>query len=417
MYLALYNFFGFLFRSTFSFVAFWNEKAKKGILGRRDQKAKLNLIPQEKSIWMHCASLGEFEQGRPIVEAIKQKHPSKKLIVSFFSASGHEATRNYELADQILYLPFDGKESAAEFIEYVNPELVIWVKYEYWFWFLKILKEKQIPVLLISAHFRNTQPFFKWYGGLHLQMISCFNHIFIQSEESIFLVKKILSQNQFTIVGDTRFDRVIALREEHKKLPDFVLEFLNDEFCVVAGSTWPEDELQLIHFNNVNSSVKFIIVPHEIDTDSIKEVKQRFKNHHLYSELLAGSEVNTNISVMIVDKIGVLSRLYQYADIAYIGGGFNESGIHNSLEAAVWGTAIVFGPVFQKFLEANQLIEIGAAETINNPVELENVLNKLFNDQNLLETKKQLSKAYVARNQGATKKILDYIQENRLLIN
>jgi 3-deoxy-D-manno-octulosonic-acid transferase len=366
---------------------------------------------------MHCASLGEFEQGRPVVEALIKKYPSKKIIISFFSASGYEAAKKYQLADQILYLPFDGKHSSEHFIKYVNPEIVIWIKYEYWYWYLTILKEKKIPILLVSAHFRLGQPFFKWYGGLFKKMLNSFTQVFVQHQESASLIKDILPEDKLTISGDTRFDRVLTLRENSEALPDFINEFLGNRFCVVAGSTWPEDELQINHFEKMNPSIKLFIVPHEVDAVSIKDVQQRFNNHILYSELLAGKTLDTEQNVMIVDKIGVLSRLYKYADIAYIGGGFNESGIHNTLEAAVWGTAIVFGPVYEKFIEAKQLIELGAAKSISTPVELDAAFNEIIANKELLVKKKLISKNYVATNRGATDKILEYIQEKRLLTN
>ena len=417
MALIIYNSFGFLFRLAFRFVALWNEKAKKGLVGRRSQKIKFQNPNSEKTIWMHCASLGEFEQGRPIVEALLKRYPSKKLIISFFSASGHEAAKNYELAEQIFYLPFDGKHSSSDFINHVNPEIVIWVKYEYWFWYLTILKERKIPVLLVSAHFRYSQPFFKWYGGLYIEMLNSFTHVFVQHQESLSLIKNILPEKKLTISGDTRFDRVLALKENHEALPDFINEFVGDHLCIVAGSTWPEDELQIMHFEKANPTIKFFIVPHEVDEASIKEVQRRFENHILYSELVAGKTLGTENNVMVVDKIGMLSTLYQYADIAYIGGGFNESGIHNSLEAAVWGTAIVFGPVYEKFIEAKKLIELGAANSISTPIELEATINEIIGNQELLKNKKIISRDFVASNRGATDKILDYIQENRLLIN
>ena len=417
MALIIYNSFGFLFRLAFRFVASWNEKAKKGLVGRRSQKIKFQNPNSEKTIWMHCASLGEFEQGRPVVEALLKRYPSKKLIISFFSASGHEAAKNYELAEQIFYLPFDGKHSSSDFINHVNPEIVIWVKYEYWFWYLTILKERKIPVLLVSAHFRHSQPFFKWYGGLYVEMLNSFTHVFVQHPESLSLIKNILPEKKLTISGDTRFDRVLALKENHEALPDFINEFVGDHLCIVAGSTWPEDELQIMHFEKANPTIKFFIVPHEVDEASIKEVQRRFEKHILYSELVEGKTLGTANNLMVVDKIGILSTLYQYADIAYIGGGFNESGIHNSLEAAVWGTAIVFGPVHEKFVEAKKLIELGAANSISTPIELEATLNEIINDQELLKNKKIISRDFVASNRGATDKILDYIQENRLLIN
>ena len=412
-----YVFFTFLFRIAFAFVALFNVKARKGLMGRRTQSNKQKQINKEKTIWMHCASLGEFEQGRPIAEALKKLHPNKKLIISFFSASGYEAVKNNKLADEVLYLPFDGKISSSKFIRYVNPALVVWVKYEYWYWYLTTLRKQEIPVLLVSAHFRESQPFFKWYGGLHREMLKCFTQVFIQNEDDISLLKKLLPVEKYAAVGDTRFDRVLALREKHDPLPSFIQDFITQDFCIVAGSTWPEDELQLIHFTKTSKDIKFIIVPHEVDEDSIKEVEERFPSHIKYSTLQKGGANDSQSNILIVDTIGVLSRLYQFADIAYIGGGFNESGIHNSLEAAVWGTAIVFGPVYEKFSEAKELIELDVATSVTTPVELDNIFNKIIKDKNILLAKKQKSAQFVQDKQGATNKIIQYVQENRLLIS
>lgn len=412
-----YVFFTFLFRIAFAFVALFNAKARKGLMGRRTQNNKLKQKNIEKTIWMHCASLGEFEQGRPIAETLKKLHPHKKLIISFFSASGYEAVKNNTLADEVLYLPFDGKITSSKFIEYINPAIVIWVKYEYWYCYLTALKKNNIPVLLVSAHFRESQPFFKWYGGLHREMLSCFTQVFIQNDDDILLLEKLLPTTKYSVVGDTRFDRVLALKEKHEPLPTFIQDFIAQDFCIVAGSTWPEDELQLMHFTKSSKGVKFIIVPHEVDEDSIKEVEERFPTNIKYSNLQKSVTNDSESNILIVDTIGVLSRLYQYADIAYIGGGFNESGIHNSLEAAVWGTAIVFGPVYEKFAEAKELIEIDVATSVSTPIELDAIFNKIIGDKDILLAKKQKAAQFVQAKQGATDKIIHYVDEKRLLIS
>ncbi len=393
----------------------WNQKAKKGIVGRTIRKNVHHQQTPSKTIWMHCASLGEFEQGRPIVEALKKAFPQYNLVISFFSASGYEVASKYPLADRVVYLPFDGKNSSAAFIDEVNPAIVIWVKYEYWYWYLSTLKKQGIPLLLVSAYFRQGQPFFKWYGGLHREMLSCFTHLFIQNDDSEILIKDLLPLKNYSVVGDTRFDRVIALKNQHEALPGFVSAFAGDNVCVVAGSTWPEDELQLMHFVKANPQMRFFIVPHEIDQESIEEVRIRFPQHLMYTDLLSNDTINQQVNVVIVDTIGVLSRLYQYSKVAYIGGGFNESGIHNCLEAAVWGNALVFGPVFEKFAEAKALVNLGAATSIGNPVELDQTFNELLSKQALLEEKRNISKQFVENNKGATSSIVQFIQEKRLL--
>jgi 3-deoxy-D-manno-octulosonic-acid transferase len=363
---------------------------------------------------MHCASLGEFEQGRPIIEQIKKDYPSYKMLLTFFSPSGYEVRKNYSGADGIFYLPLDGKKNANKFIEIVNPSLVIWVKYEYWYYYLTALQQKNIPTVLVSAIFRESQPFFKWYGGLWKKILQSFDKIFVQNEYSISLLKSIEMHENAVLAGDTRFDRVIAIAENKCPLPYELIQFCKNKKVIVAGSTWEEDEEELVHYARTHEHIKFIIAPHEIDEERLSDIKIMFKNAIYFSEFV---KENANAQVIIIDNIGMLSSLYDLADVAYIGGGFNDAGIHNILEAAVYGKPIVFGPVYEKFSEANDLVDRGGAFSIENALELETLLDKLLSGNELLKNTSEISKKYVYEKQGATNIIVNYLYKKRLLTN
>lgn len=363
---------------------------------------------------MHCASLGEFEQGRPIIEQIKKDFPSYKILITFFSPSGYEVRKNYSGADGIFYLPLDGKKNANAFIEIVKPSLVIWVKYEYWYYYLTALQQKNIPVVLVSAIFRESQPFFKWYGGLWKNILQSFEKIFVQNEYSISLLKNIEMHENAVLAGDTRFDRVISIAENKKTLPDALLQFCKNKKVIVAGSTWEEDEEALVHYARIHEQIKFIIAPHEIDEERLLGLKKMFKNTIYFSEFIKG---NVNAQVIIIDNIGILSSLYELADVAYIGGGFNDSGIHNILEAAVYGMPIIFGSEYEKFIEAVDLVDRESAFSVENALELESLLDRLLGDEELLKNIAEISKNYVNEKRGATNLIVQYLYEKRLLIN
>jgi 3-deoxy-D-manno-octulosonic-acid transferase len=398
-------------------VSLWNKKAGQWLNGRKANPitASLGFGPHQ-TVWMHCASLGEFEQGRPLLEAVKAQHPGCKIILTFFSPSGYEIRKNYTGADKIMYLPMDGQVSSKKFIEAVNPTLVLWVKYEYWYYYLHELRKKNIPVLLVSGIFRTSQPFFKWYGSFWKKVLGSFEHLFVQTENSKNLLASININNNITVTGDTRFDRVIAIAEQWEPLSEMVQQFCKGHTVIVAGSTWEEDEEELIHYARTYPHIRFIFAPHEISEARIKDLQEEFPQGILYSSLMnrqAGTVINSN--VLIIDNIGMLSRLYKCASIAYVGGGFNQSGIHNILEAAVYGKPVVFGPVYEKFAEARDLVEKEGAFSFNTAIELEALLNKLLNDEELLKQTGFISKNYVYSQRGATQKIMDYIQRNRLL--
>ena len=375
---------------------------------------KQNIPINDKVIWMHCASLGEFEQGRPIIEAIKKEYPAYKILLTFFSPSGYQIRKDYNKADAVFYLAMDTKKNATQFINIVQPNFVIWVKYEYWYHYLTTLNSKNIPLFLVSAKFRNTQPFFKWYGSLWLKILKSFTHIFLQKDERSLQLLKNINFNNATIIGDTRFDRVAAIATQVNILPPEITTFCKNEKVIVAGSTWEEDEELLMHYAKVHPQIKFIIAPHDIDLERIAEVKKIFKTATTFSEMMQGKKVN---QILIIDNIGMLSQLYSLANIAFIGGGFNDSGIHNILEAAVYGKPIIFGPVYEKFTEAVDLINAGGAYSIESAIALETLLDKLYSDNTLLENASKVSKQYVFKMQGATQEFIKYLQENRLLIN
>jgi 3-deoxy-D-manno-octulosonic-acid transferase len=362
----------------------------------------------EKVIWMHCASLGEFEQGRPVLEKIKTQFPHHKIILTFFSPSGFEIRKNYNKVNAVFYLPIDGKKNAQNFIDIIQPSLVIWVKYEYWFYYLTILKERNIPVVLVSAIFRNTQPFFKWYGGLWKKILNCFDVIFVQNENSITLLKTIGDLQNLILAGDTRFDRVIDIVENKTFLPKDLLQFCENKQVIVAGSTWEDDEQVLVHYARSHKDVQFIIAPHETDDERIVEIEKLFVGAVRYSDFIAGKEAT---QVIIIDNVGMLSKLYELATIAYIGGGFNDSGIHNILEAAVYGKPIIFATEYEKFKEAIDLVDAKGAFSIENAIELEVLLDKFFADNLALENASNICKKYVYEKQGATEKIIEYLRQ------
>lgn len=348
-----------------------------------------------------------------MLEGLKRKYPDYPIVLTFFSPSGYEIRKDYPLADKVLYLPIDSNAHAKEFIKKVNPALVLWIKYEYWYYFLNQLHQQRIPVLLISGIFRLSQPFFKFYGKFWKRMLNNFNHLFVQDENSKQLLAAIGFSNEATVAGDTRFDRVLEITHHPKPLPE-IAAFCNHQKVIVAGSTWDEDEEVWAHYTRKHPEIKFIIAPHEVDADNIRRIKMLFPNACLYSSF---QPEKTNCHILIIDNIGMLSKLYAYAHITYIGGGFRDSGIHNTLEAAAYGKPVIFGPVYQKFREAVMLIETGAAVSILSALELEKLVDILWSDINKIQEMGTASYTYVKENAGATEKIITYIQENRLLIN
>lgn len=416
MHLFIYNLFCKLYLLGIHIVALWNRKAAAWKKGRQNWSSRLENISLKSAnsftIWMHCASLGEFEQGRPVLEALKSQYPSAKIVLTFFSPSGYEIRKNYSGADLVIYLPMDSKKNARKFIELINPQLVLWVKYEYWYHYLTQLKKRNIPVLMVSGIYRPGQTFFKPWGRLHRYMLDAFTHFFVQNESSASLLQSIhIHEEKITVTNDTRFDRVAAIAKEAKNFPA-VQSFCNGYQIIVAGSTWEADEEILSHYINVNNSIRFIIAAHEVDEEHLKDIEQLFKNTVRYSELIKNPAAVVTAHTLIIDNIGMLASLYQYASITYIGGGFNKSGIHNTLEAAVYGKPVVFGPVYEKFAEAKAMVEKQIAYSVSTALELEEVLNLLFKDEALYKKTCREAGEYVQSQTGATEKIMLFITEN-----
>ncbi|MGZ5222296.1 MAG: 3-deoxy-D-manno-octulosonic acid transferase [Chitinophagaceae bacterium] len=360
-------------------------------------------------MWIHCASAGELEQGKPVIEALKNNFPSHKILLSLFSPSGYAVAIKYQLADIVTYLPADTRSNAKRIFDIIKPELVIFVKYEYWFHHLSVVAFHHVPLLLVSAIFRKEQIFFRGYGKFFIQILFLFRKIFVQDQSSLELLNA-HQVNHAVVIGDTRFDRVKKIAGNFTPLP-VIDVFINHKKAIVAGSTWPEDERLLAAFVN-SQDIKLIIAPHEINEGHIQNIEKLFPGSIRYSRI---ENADNNSNVLIVDNFGLLSKLYYYGIITYIGGGFNKSGIHNTLEAAVYGTPVFFGPNYQKFKEARDLINCRGAFSISNEEELKSKMNLLLNDAKHLEISSKASAKYVEENTGATEKIIQFIQANRLL--
>lgn len=403
--LWLYNIGIQLYALLISIFSTFNTKASLFIQGRRNIFARIaqKIDSSQKHIWFHFASLGEFEQGRSVLEKIKEQYPEKKIVITFFSPSGYEIRKNYALADGIFYLPLDTASNAKKLIAAINPELAIFTKYEYWYHYFRELNKNNIPLLIISGIFRPGQVFFKAYGGFHRKMLACVSHFFVQNQESMTLLKTIDIQN-VTLSGDTRFDRVAAHARSVKKT-DLVQAFCKTQPVLVAGSTWPQDEQLIANLCKAHPGWKFIVAPHEISAAHISEIEKLFPEAVKYSALQTTTNpADSNQQVLIIDNIGILSALYAYGKIAYIGGGFG-AGIHNTLEAAAFGLPVLFGPRYDKFQEAKDLIALGAAKSISNGTEL----SAAFDDLSKNEEAGLIAKDYVNAKTGATDQILNYV--------
>ncbi len=384
----------------------FNEKARFFVRGRKNWEEILTqkIDRNAKYIWFHCASLGEFEQGRPVIEELKEQFPKYKIILTFFSPSGYEIRKNYALADVVAYLPMDTKRNASTFLNIVNPEKAFFVKYEFWHFYISELKKRNIPLYIISAIFRENQQFFKStpWGKWYRKMLKRVDHLFVQNEKSGELLKTI-GISDFTVSGDTRFDRVAAIAKVSKEIP-IVEKFRGNSRLIIAGSTWKPDEELLAAFINQSGDIKFIIAPHEVSVANINRIHQLLKKPAISFSKVSESEID-RFQVLIIDSVGLLSSLYRYGNVAYIGGGFGV-GIHNILEAATFGLPVIFGPNYKKFKEAVDLTFEGGAISISNSDELANALNNLMNGKNELKKASEICRKYVAKNVGSTKLII-----------
>ena len=356
-------------------------------------------------IWFHAASLGEFEQGRPLMEEIRAKHPSYKILLTFFSPSGYEVRKNYKGADIVCYLPFDKPRNVKKFLGIAKPCMAFFIKYEFWKNYLDALHKRHIPVYSVSSIFRRDQIFFKWYGGTYRDVLRDFDYLFVQNEASKRFLAKI-GITQVSVVGDTRFDRVMQIRSEAKQLP-LVEKFKGNSLVMVAGSSWEPDEELFLEYFNAHPEMKLIIAPHVIDENHLVQIISKLERPYVrYSK---ADETNVaNADCLIIDCFGLLSSIYRYGEIAYIGGGFGV-GIHNTLEAAVYGVPVIFGPKYHKFMEATQLIEANGGFSIKTYDELSTLLDRMTNDNQYLSEVGHNAGHYVTSNAGATQKIMDMI--------
>ena len=411
----MYNLIIYLYLLGVAVYSRFNEKVRKMWRGERDAfrvlREKVEL--DARYVWFHAASLGEFEQGRPLMEQLRRDHPEVKILLTFFSPSGYEVRKNYEGADIICYLPLDTPTNARRFLRLVRPEVAFFIKYEFWYNYLHILKHRQVPVYSVSSIFREGQVFFRWYGRQYGRVLKCFTHFYVQNEKSRQLLASIGLTN-VTITGDTRFDRVLQIKEQAKQLP-VVEHFLpgassaeSDVKVFVAGSSWPPDEEIFIRYFRQHPEWKLIIAPHVIGEDHLQQIEKMLEGMKgvRYTELEKNLQSPvSNLQYLIIDCFGLLSSIYRYADVCYVGGGFGV-GIHNTLEAAVWGAPVIFGPNNEKFQEAQELKRNGGGFEISNYEDFEQLMQRFETSPETRSEAGRNAAAYVESKAGATRKIL-----------
>jgi 3-deoxy-D-manno-octulosonic-acid transferase len=428
--LFFYHLFIWFYQAAVLIVSPWNAKAKAWLAGRKNIMQRIRSAGIDSTqglIWMHCASLGEFEQGRPVLEKLKILFPQYKALVTFFSPTAFNIHRQYPGAEYIFYLPMDSAKHARQFLDAANPTLVLWIKHDFWYHYLHELNKRKIAVLLLSAVFRGDQPFFRWHGSLHRRMLNCFTHLFVQTQQSKKWLQTLALSPAVSVSGDTRFDRVIDTAEHFEPIP-IVEQFCGRAQVIVAGSTWYEDIHELDHYANSHPLIRFVVAPHDIDEESLKETESLFHKSIRLSVLeralaatanrlpgAGGAGLLTEINVLIIDNIGMLSRLYKYGTIAYVGGGFVDRGVHNVPEAAVYGKPVVCGPVIEQEEEVQELVECGGTIIIDSALEAEAAFTRLFTLDKEYRFASEASRRYVYAKKGATDKIIRFIQENLLL--
>ena len=407
LYNLLVVFAGFVLK----IIAVFRPKMRLFVDGRRNVFSEIasKIKPSDQTIWFHAASLGEYEQGLPVIEKIKERFPYHKIVLTFFSPSGFEVRKNNTVADVTVYLPLDTKSNAAKFIKLIHPDLVFLIKYEYWPNYLKTLKKAKIKTYLISGIFRENQMFFKWYGGFYRKALNTFDHFFVQNSKSKELLLQ-LGKTNVTISGDTRFDRVAAILEKDNSL-DFISEFKKDTLTVVVGSSWPKDENLLVNYiNATHHNVKFIIAPHNIKAEQIAQLRNSItKKTVLFSEK-EGKNLS-DFDVFIIDTIGILTKIYSEADIAYVGGGFGNPGVHNILEPATFGVPIIIGPNFSHFAEATALVNMEGCISISDQNQLNEAFDHLIQNDDVRYEKGHICSTFVQMNKNATEIILKQIPQ------
>ena len=409
----MYNIIIYLYQMGVAVYSLFNEKVKKMWRGERDafQVLREKVDTQAHYVWFHAASLGEFEQGRPLMEQLRHTHPELKILLTFFSPSGYEVRKNYEGADIICYLPLDTPTNARKFLRLIRPEMAFFIKYEFWYNYLHILKHRQVPVYSVSSIFRPDQVFFKWYGRQYGRVLNCFTHFYVQNELSRELLAGIGITN-VTITGDTRFDRVLQIKQQSKQLP-LVEQFIKDAPKVfIAGSSWPPDEEIFLRYFNEHRDWKLIIAPHVIGEDHLQQIEKLLSDRKVirYTEAEKNPLLLSSApEVLIINCFGLLSSIYHYGNVAYIGGGFGVS-IHNLPEAAVWHVPVIFGPNNHKFQEAQELKACEGGFEINNYDNFECLMNRFDTDATYLKEAGEKAGKYVESKAGATQKILSDVQ-------
>ena len=404
-----YNLFLKVYKIGIRLSAKEGNKAQRWLIGRKNifEKIEHELKYTGKKIWIHCASVGEFEQARPIIERLKNQKPELKIVLTFFSPSGYELRKNYDYADHVFYLPLDGKKNAEKFVELIHPSVVLFVKYEFWYYYLKTLNDRNIPTLLISATFRENQPFFNWYGSMFRKMLSYYQAIFVQEEQSRELLSSISITENVVVGGDTRYDRVMEIAAQSKGFPEIESWIENNEI-IIAGSTWPQDELILKScLEYLPKNWKIIVDPHEIDKSHLQQILDFFGE-----EVVMYSELANNVSerkVLVIDNIGMLSSLYRYGAIAFVGGGFTKGGIHNILEPAAFGLPVFIGTNYEKFAEARMMTEKCFVFPVKSEFEFKGKLLKIIDDTNYRKKLKEDILRFMSSQTGAADRILKYI--------
>ena len=407
----MYNLAIYLYLLGVAIYSLFNEKVRKMWRGERDAFRILReqVDPNARYVWFHAASLGEFEQGRPLMEQMKREHPDIKILLTFFSPSGYEVRKNYEGADIICYLPLDTITNARRFLRTVRPEMAFFIKYEFWYNYLHILKHRHVPVYSISSIFRDGQVFFRWYGRQYGKVLKCFTHFYVQNEKSKELLGKIGLTN-VTITGDTRFDRVLQIKEQAKQLP-IIKQFTKGQKVFIAGSSWQPDEEIFIKYFSEHRDWKMVIAPHVIGEDHLQQIEKLLEGRKVvrYSDVSENSKALEDAEALIINCFGLLSSIYHYADVTYVGGGFGV-GIHNTLEAAVWDVPVIFGPNNEKFQEAQGLKACEGGFEITNYEDFERLMNRFESDADYLKNAGQQAGNYVKQLSGATKRILSDVK-------
>lgn len=410
---TLYSIAIFIYLFFIRIASLFNQKAKKWVEGRKNifETIRKSLPSGEKRIWFHCPSYGEYEQGKPVLDEIKKSFPDFKIVLTFFSPSGFEKGKKDKTADYVFYLPMDSKKNAKQFLDIVRPVACLFVKYDFWYFYISELYRRKIPCYYFSCNFRSDQYFFKWYGSFFARQLSKISHFFVQNEQSASQLKSI-HINNVTISGDTRFDRVFENYKNFQSL-SLIEKFCSDKEIFVAGSTWEEDERIVLELIKQKSREwKFILVPHEINDQKIHLLQSSVQGAGLscilYSELASGKQLAAD--VLIINSVGILSRVYHYATVSYVGGGFGK-GIHNTLEVAVFGSPVLFGPNYKKFSEAIDLIEAGGAFCISDASGLLNQFHKFNSHPELLKQISEKNVHYIKSKKGATKIILDFLHK------